>query len=162
MNKMINGFIYINIHSRKQFLSTIVLIYKSAYCIFSIPSVARLKYGAFNYLYLHLVPFPDMVSITVISNQTVGQSLTLESSITTVRGITSRVDIVWRSNGVELRRIEGVNVSFASDSSVTYTDYYNVFQLNTSDDGRVYQCESFVNTSPPLKADGNFILDVTG
>ena len=26
MKKMINGFIYINIHSRKQFLSTIVLI----------------------------------------------------------------------------------------------------------------------------------------
>ena len=108
-----------------------------------------------------LVPVPS-VTINTPSNQTVGQSLTLESSITTVRGITSRVDIVWSSNGVELRRIEGVNISFTSDSTVTYTDYYNALQLNTSDDGRVYQCAVFVNTSPPLMADDNITLDVTG
>jgi len=30
--------------------------------------------------------------------QTVGQSLTLECSVTAVRGITSRVDIVWKNN----------------------------------------------------------------
>ena len=103
-----------------------------------------------------------MVNITVISDQTVGQSLTLESSITTVRGITSRVDIVWNSNGEELRRIMGANVSFTSDSLITYTDYYNAFQINTSDDGRVYQCTVFVNASPPLMADGNMTLDVNG
>ena len=103
-----------------------------------------------------------MVNITVISNQTVGQSLTLESSITTVRGITSRVDIVWSSNGEELRRIKGANVSFTSDSLVTHTDYYTAFQLNTSDDGRVYQCAVLVNKTPPLMADGNITLDVNG
>ena len=91
-----------------------------------------------------------------------GQSLTLQCEVTTVRGITSRVDIVWSSNGLELNRTEGVNINFTSDSSVTYTDYYDVVQLNTSDDGRVYQCEVFVNTSPPLMADGNVTLDVNG
>ena len=110
---------------------------------------------------LYLVPTPDIVNVTVISTQIVGQPLSLECSITTVRGITSRVDIVWSSNGIELRRTEGAN-SITSDISVTYTDYYNALQLNTSDDGRVYQCEVFVNTSPPLMVDDNITLDVTG
>ena len=82
--------------------------------------------------------------------------------MTTVRGITSRVDIVWSSNGIDLRRTEGVNGSFTSHSSVTYTDYYNALQLNTSDDDRVYQCEVSLNTIPPRMADGNITLDVTG
>ena len=69
---------------------------------------------------------------------------------------------MWSSNGIELRRTEEVNGSFTSHSSVTYTDYYNVFQLNTSDDDRVYQCEVSLNTSPPLMADGNITLDVIG
>ena len=108
------------------------------------------------------MPFPVNVNITIINNQTVSQSLSLECSVTTVRGITSRADIVWRSNGIELRRTEGVNGSFTSHSSVTYTDYYNAFQLNTSDDDRVYQCEVSLNTIPLRMADGNITLDVTG
>ena len=111
---------------------------------------------------LFLVPTPDSVNVTVISTQTVGQPLALECSINTVRGITSRVDIVWISNGVELSRTEGVNVSFTSDSLVTYTEYYNAFQLNTSDNNRLYQCQVFVNTSPLLMADDSVTLDVTG
>ena len=112
--------------------------------------------------YFYIVPPPDTVNMAIISAQTVGQLLTLECNVSTVRGITSRVDIVWSSNGEELRRTEGVNVSFTSDSTVTYTDYYNAWQLNTSDDGRVYQCEVFVNTSSPLMADSNITLDVNG
>ena len=102
------------------------------------------------------------MTVNVPSNQTVGQSLTLESSITTVRGITSRVDIVWSSNGSELKRVKGANVSFTSDSAVTYTDYYDALQLNTSDDGRVYQCEVLVNVIPPLTATENVTLDLSG
>ena len=103
-----------------------------------------------------------MVNITVISNLTVSQPLSLECSVTAVKGITSRVDIVWSSNGVELKGIKGANISFTSDSLVTYTDYYTAFQLNTTDDGRTYQCEILVNTSPLLMADGNITLDVNG
>ena len=110
---------------------------------------------------LYLVPTPDIVNVTVISTQIVGQPLSLECGVTIVRGITSRVDIVWSSNGVELRRTEGAN-SITSDISVTYTDYYNAFQLNTSDDGRVCECEVFVNTSPPFMVDDDITLDVTG
>ena len=111
---------------------------------------------------MYIVPPPGTVTMAIISTQIVGQSLTLQCNATTVRGITSRVDIVWSSNGVQLRKIKGANVSFISDSLVTYTDYFNAFQLNTSDDGTVYQCEVFVNTNPLLMADNNITLDVNG
>ena len=91
-----------------------------------------------------------------------GQPLTLECTVTTVRGITSRVDIVWSSNGSELQRIEGASVNFTSDSLETYTVIYDAMQLNTSDDDRVFQCEVVVNTSPPLMVVDNITLDVIG
>ena len=69
---------------------------------------------------------------------------------------------MWSSDGVQLKRIGGVNGSFTSDSTVTYKDYYNAWQLNTSDDGKVYQCEVLVNSSPPLIVDGNITLDAAG
>ena len=116
----------------------------------------------FYFTYLYTVPPPNTVNMAIISTQMVSQSLALQCNATTVRGITSRVDIVWSSNGVELRRTEGVNSSFIFDSSVTYTDYYNALQLNTTDDGSVYQCEVFINTSPTLMADSNITLDITG
>ena len=80
----------------------------------------------------------------------------------TVRSITSRIDIIWRRNGAELERVEGVNVSFTTDNSVLYTDAYNILQLSTTDDGREYQCEVVINTSPLVKANDSIILNVTG
>jgi len=108
------------------------------------------------------VPTPNSVHIFAIDAQIVSQSLTLECNVTTVRGITSRVDIVWSSNGLELKRNKGANVSFISDGLVIYTDYYDTLQLNTSDNGRVYQCEVFVNTSPSITANGIIRLDLNG
>ena len=92
----------------------------------------------------------------------VGQLLTLKCSVTTVRGITSRVDIIWSSDGTELDRIEGGNVSSTTDNSVVYTDTYNISQLNTTDDGREYQCVVVINTSPPVMANDSVTLDVMG
>ena len=107
------------------------------------------------------MPIPDSVNIAVMSTQTVSQPLTLECNVTTVRGITSRVDIVWSSNR-ELKRTKGMNGTLTSDNLVAYTDSYDAVQINTSDDGRVYVCEMFVNTSPPVIVDGNTTLDITG
>ena len=101
------------------------------------------------------------MNLTAPSNQIVGQSLTLECSVTTVRGITSRLDIVWSSGGVELQRISEMNVSFTNNNSATYISTYTIPQLNTTDDGRVYQCEVVINTSPPVMATGSVTLDVT-
>ena len=82
--------------------------------------------------------------------------------MTTVRGIISRVDIIWRKDGIELDRREGVSVNFTTDNSVVYVDTYNISQLNTTDNGREYQCEVVINTSPPVMADDSVRLNVMG
>ena len=95
--------------------------------------------------------------MTAPNTQTVGQSLTLQCEVTTVRGITSRVDIVWSSGDTVLRRIEGV-----SSTTLVYTDSYTISQLSTTDDGRVIQCEVVINASPLVMASDSVTLDVTG
>ena len=108
------------------------------------------------------MPAPHSVDLTVTSTQTVGQPLVLQCDVTTVRGITSRVDIVLSSNGTELERIEGASVNFTSDGLDIFTVFYDALQLNISDDGRVLRCEVIVNTKPSLMADDYITLDVTG
>ena len=106
-----------------------------------------------------LVPNPTVVVIAS-NTQTVGQSLTLQCEVTTVRGITSRVDIEWSSGGTVLRRMNGVS-STTMDNSLVYTDSYTISQLSTTDEGRVIQCEVVINASPPLQDVDNIALDVT-
>ena len=108
------------------------------------------------------VPTP-LININILNNQTVNQSLTLESTVTTVRGITSRVDIVWSSNGVELKRITNANTSLTINDSELYKDTFNITLLSTSDDGRVFQCEVIIITTPSIiVTTNNITLDVTG
>ena len=91
----------------------------------------------------------------------VGQSLVLMCSAITVRGITSRVDIVWSSNGFDLKTVEA-NVSSKRNNSVEYTAYYTIVQLNETDDGRVYQCRAVINASPMvITYDVNITLNAT-
>ena len=111
-------------------------------------------------MFFTLVPIPG-VTVTPLNNPTVGQSLTLECNVTTVRGITSRVDIIWSSDR-ELKRTEGVNVSSTTDNSVVYTDTYTISQLNTTDDDRGLHCEVIINTSPPVLSNDSVRLDPMG
>ena len=103
-------------------------------------------------------------SVTVIASsaQIVGWPLTLECSVTAARGIISRVDIIWSRDGTEVERMEGVTVSSTIGNMVIYTDTDTISQLNTTDDGREYQCEVVINTSPPVMATGSITLDVMG
>ena len=82
--------------------------------------------------------------------------------MTAVRGITSRVDIIWSRDGTEVERMEGVSVNSTAENMVMYSDTYNISQLTTTDDGREYQCEVVINTSPPVMATGITTLDVMG
>ena len=107
-----------------------------------------------------LVP-PPTVSVTAPNTQTVGQSLTLQCKVITVRGITSRVDIVWRSGGTELERMNNVS-STTMDNSLVYIDSYTISQLSTDDDDRVIQCEVVINVNPSVMASDSITLDVTG
>ena len=106
------------------------------------------------------VPTPT-VSVTAPNTQTVGQPLTLQCNVTTVRGITSRVDIVWTSGGIELNSTSNAPLSVIDDS-VVYTDFYTISQLSTSDENRVIQCEVVINASPSAMASDTVTLDVTG
>ena len=100
--------------------------------------------------------------MTALNNtQIVGQSLTLQCEVTTVRGITSRVDIVWRNGSTELQRMNNVS-STMMNNSLVYTNSYTISQLNTTDNGRVIQCEGVINASSPVNANDSIILDVTG
>ena len=112
------------------------------------------------YTCIYVVPIPD-VTTDAPEFQMVGQSLTLECNVTTVRGITNRVDIVWSSGGTELERTNGVSSTMMGDS-LLYTDFYTISQLNTIDEGRVIQCEVVINASPSVMASDNITLDVTG
>ena len=108
-----------------------------------------------------LVPGPDEFNVTALDNHTVGQSLTLQCNVATVMGITSRVDIVWSSNGVELERITGV---VANDSIHTLPVYITTYtlQVTTEDDDKTYQCEIVINTTPMVTASDSITLDVFG
>ena len=102
-----------------------------------------------------------MVIVTAPNTQTVGQALTLQCNVTTVRGITSRVDTVWSSGGTELQRMDNVSSTMISNSLV-YTSSYTISQLNTTDNDRVIQCEVVINVSPSVMASDSITLDVTG
>ena len=95
------------------------------------------------------------------NTQTVGQSLTLQCEVTTVRGITSRVDIVWSDGSIELERMNDVSLT-TMNNSLMYTHSYTISQLTTTDDGRVIQCELMINTSLLVMATDSITLDVTG
>ena len=99
--------------------------------------------------------------MTALDTQTVGQSLTLQCEVTTARGITSRLDIVWSSGGTELERMNNVS-STTMDNSLVYTDSYTISQLSTADEGRVIQCEVVINASPSVMASDSITLNVTG
>ena len=101
------------------------------------------------------------MTVTALNTQTVGQSLTLQCEVTTVRGITSRVDIVWSSGGTVLRRMNDTTAT-TMDNSLAYTDSYNISQLNTTDEGRVIQCRVMINASPLVITNNNITLNVTG
>ena len=109
----------------------------------------------------YLAPTPT-VSVTAPNTQTVGQSLTLQCEVTTVRGI-DRVDIVWSSGGTELQRMNDVRhmSSTTMDNSLMYTDSYTISQLSTTDEGRVIQCEGVIDLSQVIASD-SITLDVTG
>ena len=97
--------------------------------------------------------------MTALNPQIVGQSVTLQCEVTTMRGITSRVDIVWSSDGIELERMNNVS-STTMSSSLVYTDYYIISQLSTTDDNRVIQCVGMIIGIKSVV--NNIIVDVTG
>ena len=90
-----------------------------------------------------------------------GQSLILQCEVTTVRGITSGVDIVWSSDGTMLRSTNDTTANII-DNSLVYRDSYNIPTLNTSDNNRVIECEIVIDIDPVVTANDSIMLDVIG
>ena len=105
-----------------------------------------------------------LIDVVPVNNQTVGQPLILECSVTAIRDINSRVDFVWISNGTELERVEGVTGESSANNLAVYTDYYIIPQLSIADNNSLYTCEVIINRSPltSLSATGNFTPNITG
>ena len=100
--------------------------------------------------------------VTTLNEQIVGQSLMLECAMSTPRGISSRVDVVWSRDGVVVDYINDVSSNFSSPEVVVYTNIYTIPLLGTYDDDIVYECEVIINSSPLLKITENITLDVYG
>ena len=102
------------------------------------------------------------LSLIVHHVQIVGQSLTLECSVTTVRGITSGVTFIWSRNRTVLKEEEIDIQIVAMQNLKLYSNSYTISQLSTDDDGKIYQCEVVISASPSIVDFGNVTLDVRG
>ena len=100
--------------------------------------------------------------LEALDTQTVGESLSLECIVTTVRGISSSIDIIWTADDVEIKRTLGASISSLIGNSTLYRDFYNISLLTTAEEGIVYQCEGVINTTPNLTAESSTTLDVDG
>ena len=110
------------------------------------------------------MPIPS-VTVIILKNQTVDQSLILEYDVTTVRGITSRVVIMCSSDGSGesgLNVIGEANTSLVVNNLMSFTDTYIIPQLSTADENKEHQCEVFIDAESPVTATDSVILNVTG
>ena len=113
-------------------------------------------------IYYITVPTPKNISVVPHNVQTVGQSLTLECIVTTVRGVTSTMDIIWSHEDVVLKSKRNVSINFTTLYTASYTSAYIIPQLSTLDDGRTCSCEVVINTNPPITATGSIELNIIG
>ena len=86
---------------------------------------------------------------------------TLECSAIAVRGITSRVDIIWTTGFRTVRRVEDITASIVNNSAI-YTDQLVTPPLSVNDNGRVYQCQVVINADFRINAFGSIVLDFIG
>ena len=110
--------------------------------------------------HFYIVPTPA-VTVSVPNNLTTGQSVILDCSIVIVRGITSRVDVVWYDNSVQVRKMDNVTASIITGTVAVYTDSLNISSLTQRHDGRVYSCEAIINSEPLTTAFSSIRLNVT-
>ena len=109
----------------------------------------------------NIVPSP-IVTVTAPDIQLEGHSLTLQCNVTAVRGITSRVDIVWRRGGTVLRTEQNVLPTLMANSQL-YIDSYTISSLTSLHFGGVIQCRAIINAAPDeVLASDNVMLNVIG
>ena len=122
-------------------------------------------------MYIHFtVPIP-LVQITIFDNDTlenetmrnltIGDPLTLDCTVTAVRGISSSVDIIWTTGGRVVRRVDNITADIENDSAI-YTDSFEISSLSVIDNGREYQCTVVINASQPVNSSDQITLILSG
>ena len=107
-----------------------------------------------------IVPIPT-VSVAILTNQSVGEPLTLYCNVTTVRGINSTVNIIWLRDDSELE-MQDINPPITSDNMQLYMTSYMIDHLSATDNEIVYQCRILIYSTPLVMASDNLTLNVTG
>ena len=112
------------------------------------------------HMFILIVPTPD-IQISVfgyetlgnetLRNVTIGDPLTLDCTVTAVRGISSSVDIIigWSTRSRILRRVNNV-MGVVKDDSMIYTDSLEIPSLSAIDNGKDYLCTVLFNSSQVL------------
>ena len=86
---------------------------------------------------------------SILRNLTIGDPLTLDCTVTAVRGISSSVDIIWTTGGRVVRRVDNITADIENDYAI-YTDSFEISSLSAIDNGREYQCTVVINASQPI------------
>ena len=117
-----------------------------------------------------IVPIP-LVQITVFHNETfenetlrnvtISDPLTLDCTVTAVRGISSSVDIIWTTGGRVVRRVDNITADIENDSAI-YTDSFEISSISAIDNGREYQCTVVINAIRPVYNSDQFTLIFPG
>ena len=101
------------------------------------------------------------MSISVPNNLTTGQPLTMDCTMVAVRGITSRVDIVWYSSSGQLRSANNVTATIVNATTALYRDSFNISSLTRQHDGSLYSCQAVIYSEPSLFIYASIRLNVT-
>ena len=91
----------------------------------------------------------DTLGNDTLRNLTIGDPLTLDCTVTAVRGISSSVDIIWTTGGRVVRRVDNITADIENDYAI-YTDSFEILSLSAIDNGREYQCTVVINTRQPV------------
>ena len=159
-------FIYLREVNEGRYMCNVSILQASASTTVELDTlIGKFQTHAYVYLvyvsrYIVIVPTPT-VSVAVMTNQTAGEPLTLYCNVTTVKGITSAVDIMWLVDGSQLE-IADPDVSLTSDNLRLYLASYTIDQPSESDNERVYQCKVRISSDLLVMASDNFTLNITG
>ena len=96
-----------------------------------------------------------------VGNLTIGDPLTLDCTVTAVRGISSSVDIIWTTGGRVVRRVDNITADIENDYAI-YTDSFEISSLSAIDNGREYQCTVVINANLPVNSSDQLTLIFPG
>ena len=108
---------------------------------------------------IHVIVPSPLVQISIYDNKIlgndsvgdliIGDPLTLDCTVTAVRGISSSVDIIWTTGGRVVRRVDNITADIENDSAI-YTDSFEISSLSAIDNGTEYRCAVVINASQPV------------